>query len=248
MHNVSISNDKNVFVIADIHGQYEKLMKTFKINDIRENDIVFFLGDFINKGPDNIKVLDFVLNRNNSYLLLGNHEETFIDHFLNNKSSSKLFLESAGGLWCLNQDRELMCKYAHKLSESCKYYYEISFNDISIGLCHASVPFNNWKEIRDGYNRYKKRIIWDEGHFRDFENSEKVEFIKNIDGVLFGHIPVDKRKVIGNSIYLDEGSFDESELIGCTSIFDAIKLLNIKKEVQPSNKGIMKRLLTKFFH
>lgn len=53
-------------------------MKTFKENGIRENDTVFFLGDFINEFSENIKVLDFVLNRKNSYLPMGNYEEVFV--------------------------------------------------------------------------------------------------------------------------------------------------------------------------
>jgi len=72
------------FVIADVHG----CAKTFwylvkeQIN-LQINDQLFLLGDYINRGPDNAGVIDFILNlRQENYqvfALRGNHEQMLLD-------------------------------------------------------------------------------------------------------------------------------------------------------------------------
>ncbi|MCU0497787.1 MAG: metallophosphoesterase [Anaerolineae bacterium] len=83
------------YVIADIHGHYEPLIKLLKrelwvIND----DLTWcggethlcFIGDYVNRGPDGLKVLDFLISLEiqaehhggRVTALLGNHEGVFL--------------------------------------------------------------------------------------------------------------------------------------------------------------------------
>jgi DNA primase len=45
---------RRYYIIGDIHGYYIKLKRLFDIisGEIRENDIIIFLGDYIDRGPD----------------------------------------------------------------------------------------------------------------------------------------------------------------------------------------------------
>lgn len=227
---INIPHNTKCYIISDVHGKYSELQQLIHDYSINEEDIVIFQGDLINKGKENIETLDYALSRPNTYILLGNHEEVFVDYFLHNKSAAKLFLESAGGSWVFPQEPSIMKEYASKLNEKAILAIELNIDSFSLGVCHAAVPFNDWQEIRNDPFRYKKRILWDESHFNAHLQG-KYGMIKNIDGVMVGHIPVESYKTIGNVIYMDTGSLENENKIGILEIRDAIKILNLKESV-----------------
>lgn len=67
--------------IGDVHGCYYTLQKLLESLQYREEDQLYFLGDVIGKGPHSHLVLDFVINSNSS-MLLGNHEISWLRHYL----------------------------------------------------------------------------------------------------------------------------------------------------------------------
>lgn len=76
------------FVIGDIHGCFTELntLYNFLLNNKRfgEKDKLIFLGDYIDRGPANIKVLDLLIEikatyPNNTHFLRGNHEDMFLN-------------------------------------------------------------------------------------------------------------------------------------------------------------------------
>lgn len=71
------------YVIGDIHGMYKKLdtLISFVLKS-DSNPSFIFVGDYINKGPNPKKVLNYLKTLNSSYnciFLLGNHELYWID-------------------------------------------------------------------------------------------------------------------------------------------------------------------------
>lgn len=71
------------YCIPDIHGMYDLLEKalSFIYEQNSEGGKIIFLGDYIDRGPDNDKVLDTVMNPPKDWefiCLLGNHEDLFI--------------------------------------------------------------------------------------------------------------------------------------------------------------------------
>ena len=72
------------FAIGDIHGCINTLRSLIEEQIKPEpGDIVYFLGDYINKGPDSKGVLDYLLSLKTSNLsikcLRGNHEQYLLD-------------------------------------------------------------------------------------------------------------------------------------------------------------------------
>lgn len=72
------------FAIADVHGCYETAMKLLSILPIETGDKIVFLGDYIDRGPDSVKMLQFIeKNIGGSYkggtlvFLKGNHEDIY---------------------------------------------------------------------------------------------------------------------------------------------------------------------------
>src|ERR671932_2062390 len=65
-------------VIGDVHGHYDTLMSLLDAIAPTRDDMVYFLGDLIDRGPQSAQVVDFVMK--SPYLcLLGNHEQMLLD-------------------------------------------------------------------------------------------------------------------------------------------------------------------------
>jgi bis(5'-nucleosyl)-tetraphosphatase (symmetrical) len=68
------------FVIGDIQGCFTEFMKLLElINFNPETDKLWLAGDMINRGPDSLAVMDFLINHQESIIsVLGNHELHFL--------------------------------------------------------------------------------------------------------------------------------------------------------------------------
>ena len=75
---------KRILAIGDIHGNFSKLINVLKKAQLTSNDFLIFLGDYTDRGNENKKVMQFVLNlydQPNIVFLLGNHDEMLLEHF-----------------------------------------------------------------------------------------------------------------------------------------------------------------------
>ena len=62
------------YVMSDIHGEYEKYIRMIKEIDLRDENILYVIGDVVDRGPEPIKILQDMMNRTNVYPLMGNHD------------------------------------------------------------------------------------------------------------------------------------------------------------------------------
>ncbi len=63
------------FAVADIHGCYDKYRHLLETIGFSDNDILYVLGDVIDRGPDGIRILEDMIARPNIFCLRGNHEQ-----------------------------------------------------------------------------------------------------------------------------------------------------------------------------
>ena len=68
----------STYVIGDIQGCYEELMSLLSLVDYSSGDELWFAGDLINRGPDNVSVLKFCMTEPNCQVVLGNHDLHFL--------------------------------------------------------------------------------------------------------------------------------------------------------------------------
>ena len=69
-------NQKRI-IIGDVHGYYDGLIALLEVIAPGRDDMVYFLGDLIDRGPQSSQVVEFV--RNSHYrCILGNHEYMMI--------------------------------------------------------------------------------------------------------------------------------------------------------------------------
>ena len=70
----------STYVIGDVQGCYSELNALLnEINFNKKNDKLIFAGDVINKGPDSLKTINFIMSLGDSArIVLGNHEILFL--------------------------------------------------------------------------------------------------------------------------------------------------------------------------
>jgi len=74
-----------IFAVGDIHGCYQKLKVLLdRLPFNPEKDLLIFLGDYLNRGPESRQVITFLLDlkrrAHNVIFLLGNHEHSLLEY------------------------------------------------------------------------------------------------------------------------------------------------------------------------
>ena len=63
------------FVVGDIHGSYDKLMRALETSGFSDSDTLYFTGDICDRGKKNKEVVDFLLSLGDRFKgCFGNHD------------------------------------------------------------------------------------------------------------------------------------------------------------------------------
>lgn len=70
-----------VYVISDIHGEYDLFVSLLKKIKFSQNDVMYICGDMVDKGQDSVKLLRFIKSMPNFRCIVGNHEYAFLKRY-----------------------------------------------------------------------------------------------------------------------------------------------------------------------
>lgn len=62
------------YVISDIHGEYDMFMELLDIISFKDLDVLYVLGDVLDREPNPIKTLKKLMKMPNVVCIIGNHE------------------------------------------------------------------------------------------------------------------------------------------------------------------------------
>ena len=221
----------NHWVIPDIHGHAKTLAALLEQISPSKEDLITFLGDYIDRGPNTKGVLDLLLKLEdegfNVRFLRGNHEDYMLRSLDNKPIRKKLFqrkdtyvqvwhntywksmLESFG----ISSIYDLPIKYIRFLNNT-QYY----FQDKNYVYVHAGLNFQKDNPFED-----KKFMLWTKEYII---LPEKIQNRK----IIHGHVPVSidliemsLKSSSFNFIDLDNGVYINNE-----SGFGKLISLNIK--------------------
>lgn len=196
---------KRIFAIGDIHGQFLKLEKLMERLFIEKDDLVVFLGDYIDRGEMVYEVIEFLVEFNkkhNCVFLKGNHEDMFVDYlsginekqFLWNKGidTVKSYEEHGYNIGDPNYSERLIPKKHMEFLLNLKLYYETE----DYIFVHAGIRPSRSMEHQD-----KDTLLWD----RDF-HYQYSETYKGPKTIIYGHTPGKFVKKDKFAICIDTGS------------------------------------------
>ena len=180
------------WIIPDIHG-CAKTVKALLENLLRvtKNDTVYFLGDYIDRGPDGKGVIDYLMHLKEEeydvHFLKGNHEDLCVTAYEADQKK-KLFgakhkeqkeWEAVGAKATLDSfgvkhPREIPKLYIDWMN-ACEPYIEIE----EFILVHAGMNFKAEKPFED-----TRSMMWTRNFKVDYDKSHGKK-------IIHGHIPVD---------------------------------------------------------
>lgn len=190
----------NIFAIGDIHGSFDQLQGLMqKIPIDFMHDTLVFIGDYIDRGPGSVEVVDYLLDLKKRVpgiiFLKGNHED-MLEKYLDGTDRFT---------YLLNGGQNTLDSYLNKTDrtdsfpipndhmaffKSLRLYYETeAYLFVHAGL-RPKVPLAS-QETDD--------LLW----IRDKFIYSKYNFGKP---VVFGHTPLEKPLVESNKIGIDTGA------------------------------------------
>lgn len=69
------------YVISDLHGYpFERFLELLEKAGFCESDVLYILGDVVDRGEDGVKYLLWLLKQQNVKLIMGNHEKMMVNN------------------------------------------------------------------------------------------------------------------------------------------------------------------------
>lgn len=207
------------YVISDIHGNFKKFIEMLELINFQTTDILYVLGDSIDRNYGGIKILNYIKDTKNIKMLLGNHEQLLVDYLTEEEEyKSKVLLDNwiaVGGKVTINELKEYSLEHIYSLLNwLCDLpYYMVVDNYILVhGGFNMPKVISNRNDVLN-FNT-KNEMIWNRKFFID-ENCKIEKYT-----VIVGHTTTislnDKSSIIhkDGKINIDCGSGFNGRL-GC---------------------------------
>jgi serine/threonine protein phosphatase 1 len=98
----------NIYAISDIHGEYDLFLKMLEEINFSEVDKLIILGDVLDRGKQPLEILEYIIEKDNIEMIMGNHEKMFLDFVLAKNESDKYF---AYHVWMNNGGYTTLMEY-----------------------------------------------------------------------------------------------------------------------------------------
>ncbi|KKN67699.1 hypothetical protein LCGC14_0458430 [marine sediment metagenome] len=212
----------NIIAIGDIHGEFDllkslitKLKDNYNLKDYK----IIFLGDYIDRGKDSFKVVDYLIESNKEYdciFLKGNHEDMLFN-YLNDMShrDKDLFLYN-GGIMTIDSYKDAGHDFRwEKMPKEHGKFFE------SLELIHET---KDYFFVHAGIDPYFKDDPYAHLWIREPFISSKINFGKR---VVFGHTIHEDPVVQDNKIGIDTGAFYYGKLTSV--VLPEVKFIQVIK-------------------
>ncbi|MBV5340796.1 MAG: serine/threonine protein phosphatase [Deltaproteobacteria bacterium] len=197
------------FVIGDIHGCNKTLLKMVEdVLLLTPEDTLYLLGDYIDRGPDSIGALDYLLHLKDSGFdiqpIRGNHEEMLLDAVSAPEARSIWY--SNGGWGTLRElgidsPENIPLRYLDFLADL--PYIIATGNYVFV---HAGLNFQTNNPLLDTSPQF---MLWS----RDCQvNSAKIDGRTLVTGHTVTPLYAIKESLATSHICLDNGCYDKGEI------------------------------------
>ncbi len=181
-----------LYVGSDFHGEYSLFIKLLEKINFSDSDRFIICGDIIEKGPESVRLAQYVFSKPNIECILGNHEYAFLKFYKSILEESPDDFDSVlSRLQAYFPDGHLLDWETVDRIESLPLFIEE--NDF---ICvHSGLPLDSDGNILPLYNASAEELVFD----RRFKNPDVLH--KSPKCVFFGHTETSavsgKNKIIG---------------------------------------------------
>ncbi len=205
--NINTTIPPRTFVVGDIHGCMTSLKLMEEFIGFEKSDTIILLGDYIDRGPDSMGVLDWCIaakERFNLITLIGNHELMMHDA----KEEVADYLS-----WIMNGGQDTLRSFGCKLKEIPQKYWDFIYN------CELYHETTNYILVHGGLEPHKTLVdqtpesaCWI--RFRDLKQHQSKKTI------ICGHTPTDNKEPEANDygICLDTHVFNSQGYLTCLQL------------------------------
>jgi len=195
-----------IYAIGDIHGELGMVQRIIDRINVKKDDLIIFMGDYIDRGKYSFEVINFLLDLDKRFrcvFLKGNHESMFVDYlsgiyeqdFMINGGNKTLKSYFKNGYNIqrsrMPKERKIPPEHEDFLLNKTKLYYE---TDKYI-FVHAGL----WPGKTDLSTQPKEVLLWERQHFI----KSKFDWGKK---VIFGHTAFKEPYFMENKIGIDTGA------------------------------------------
>ena len=151
-----------IYIVSDIHGYLGKLKSLLEKINFSEEDTLYILGDIIDRGPEIIDLIRFVMETKNIKMILGNHEDMMLRYYDSYSSYDRRLWYSNGGD-VTDSEFKLLSEEEQKeilnFFKSLPLEYNLEINNKKYNLVHGSYVSS---KMRSSYtdSEYKQQVIW----------------------------------------------------------------------------------------
>ena len=187
MHqNLDLSSYENVYVVGDIHGNWDVFNFALETLGFSEKDFIVGVGDLIDRGTQNIECLTFFLNTENAISVRGNHEDMMIKGILeNNRHQAANWIYNGGG-WMLDFPLTYIKALAQEAKVRMPLTLTVTLGDTKVGVCHAECPTESWGRLLATKDyQILEDIVWGRNKVSKQDNA----VITGVDYTVHGHTP-----------------------------------------------------------
>lgn len=228
-----------VYIMSDIHGMHDKFITMLREINFNKDDELYILGDIFDRGDKPLEILEYIVRNKNIHLLLGNHEEMFLEAYENGFHDLQLWFMNGGATtyYSLIEKGEVYINETYKYIKKLHTFHKLNYGYFSYLLCHAGIEIppkvhgEYAPDIVDILERNSRTdFLWSRKHI------ESYYFLESIN-IICGHTPTiniqhldeksgllvkDEFKVIqkGSFIYIDCGACFEEGKLACIELLE----------------------------
>lgn len=182
------------YIMSDIHGNLRRFNSIMKQINLRADDVLYVLGDVIDRYPDGVRILKKIMKMPNVKMLLGNHEYMMLRAIGHPYDADDHLdcteIEAAMNLWYRNNGgvthnywkhirknvREEVITYLQSLPLN----YDVEVNGTHYRLVHGA-PTEEYKRFIYRYDNATHFSVWKRWRFFEKQHGDYI--------MIFGHTP-----------------------------------------------------------
>ena len=190
------------YVMSDIHGDFDSYLKMLEMIQFKNEDILYILGDVIDRGKDPIALLKYIKNQENIIFLIGNHEDMMVRALKKTCSNLQELITSTemkrwnrnGGMATLEQfirlDEQEQLELIEFVEESWIVLPQVTIDKKHFYFVHACPGEQIYQEplkYKDATEEEIHQMLWDRRCLEEWELPETYQNYNQNTVLLFGH-------------------------------------------------------------